>query len=67
MLIILKNKEHLITKGFKFKSKTLLIKYQKEYYRALRNKYGLLVGLILRFIFHFFKKENKKPSSVTNK
>ena len=55
------------TKGFKFKSKTLLIKYQKEYYRALRNKYGLLVGLILRFIFHFFKKKKKKPSSETNK
>jgi hypothetical protein len=49
------------TKGFKFNSKTLLIKYQKEYYKALSNKYGLLVGLILRLIFHFFKKENKKP------
>ena len=54
------------TKGFKFNSKTLLIKYQREYYRALRNKYGLLVGLILRIIFHFFKKENKKPSSIVD-
>ena len=54
------------TKGFKFKSKTLLIKYQKEYYRALSNKYGLLVGLILRFIFHFFKKVTKKPSGAPN-
>lgn len=55
------------TKGFKFNSKTLLIKYQKEYYRALKNKYGLLPGLILRFIFHFFKKENKKPSGNPRK
>ena len=54
------------TKGFKFNSKTLLIKYQKEYYQALRNKYGLLVGLILRIIFHFFKKENKKPSGIAD-
>ena len=49
------------TKGYMFKSNSLLIKYQKEYYTALRNKYGLLIGLLLRFIFHFFKKENKKP------
>ena len=54
------------TKGFKFNSKTLLIKYQREYYQALRNKYGLLVGLILRIIFHFFKKENKKPSGIAD-
>ena len=54
------------TKGFKFNSKTLLIKYQKEYYRALKNKYGLLIGLILRFIFHFFKKVNKRPSGAPN-
>lgn len=54
------------TKGFKFNSKTLLIKYQREYYQALRNKYGLLVGLILRIIFHFFKKENKKPSGISD-
>jgi len=54
------------TKGFKFNSKTLLIKYQKEYYKALSNKYGLLVGLILRLIFHFFKKENKKPSGASD-
>jgi len=33
-------------------SKTLLVKYQKEYYRALRNKYGLIVGMILRSIFY---------------
>ena len=49
------------TKGYMFKSNSLLIKYQKEYYTALRNKYGLLIGLLLRFIFHFFKKKNKKP------
>jgi len=36
-------------------SNTLLIKYQKEYYRALRNKYGLIIGLILRSIFYFKK------------
>ena len=54
------------TKGFKFNSKTLLIKYQREYYQALRNKYGLLVGLILRIIFHFFKKKNKKPSGISD-
>jgi len=33
----------------------LLVKYQKEYYRALKNKYGLIVGLILRFIFYLKK------------
>jgi hypothetical protein len=54
------------TKGFKFNSKTLLIKYQREYYQALINKYGLLVGLILRIIFHFFKKVNKKPSGIAD-
>ena len=47
-----------------FNSKSLLIKYQKEYYKALRNKYGILVGLILRFIFHFFKKKNEKPTAI---
>jgi hypothetical protein len=36
-------------------SNTLLVKYRKEYYRALRNKYGLIIGLIFRSIF-FFKK-----------
>ena len=50
------------TKGYMFNSNTLLIKYQKEYYRALRNKYGIIIGLILRIIFHFFKKNNKKPT-----
>ena len=60
------SKRWSFTKGFKFNSKTLLIKYQREYYRALRNKYGLLVGLILRIIFHFFKKENKKPSGIVD-
>ncbi len=54
------------TKGFKFNSNTLLIKYQKEYYTALKNKYGLIIGLILRFFFHFFKKENKKPDNKFN-
>tara|TARA_Y200000002_G_scaffold344218_1_gene317288 strand:+ start:436 stop:1311 length:876 start_codon:yes stop_codon:yes gene_type:complete len=49
------------TKGYMFNSRLLLIKYQKEYYRALRNKYGLLIGTMLRLIFHFFKKKNKKP------
>ena len=52
------------TKGYMFNSKSLLIKYQKEYYKALRNKYGILVGLILRFIFHFFKKKNEKPTGI---
>lgn len=50
------------TKGYKFKSNTLLIKYQKEYYTALKNKYGLFIGLILRLVFHFFRKENKRPN-----
>ena len=50
------------TKGYMFNSNTLLIKYQKEYYKALRNKYGILIGLILRIIFHFFKKKNQKPT-----
>ena len=50
------------TKGYMLNSNTLLIKYQKEYYRALRNRYGIIIGLILRIIFHFFKKENKKPT-----
>ncbi len=45
------------TKGYKFKSDTLLIKYQKEYYTALKNKYGIFIGLLLRFIFHFFRKK----------
>ena len=54
------------TKGFKFNSNTLLIKYQKEYYTALKNKYGLIIGLILIFFFHFFKKENKKPDNKFN-
>ena len=49
------------TKGYKFNSNTLLIKYQKEYYTALKNKYGLLLGLFLRIIFHFFRKKNEKP------
>ena len=40
---------------YMFGSNTLLIKYQKEYYRALRNKYGLIIGLILRSIFYFKK------------
>lgn len=52
------------TKGYKFNSKTLLIKYQKEYYKALQNKYGIIIGFILRIIFHFFKKKNEKPSSL---
>ncbi|MBD1160405.1 hypothetical protein IDG51_03940, partial [Pelagibacterales bacterium SAG-MED14] len=52
------------TKGYKFNSNTLLIKYQREYYTALKNKYGFLIGLILRFIFHFFKKVNKKPVGI---
>ena len=52
------------TKGYKFNSNTLLIKYQREYYTALKNKYGHIIGLILRFIFHFFKKENKKPIGI---
>ena len=52
------------TKGYMFNSKILLIKYQKEYYRALRNKYGIIIGLILRIIFHFFKKKNEKPASL---
>ena len=50
------------TKGFKFNSNTLLIKYQREYYTALKNKYGLFIGLILRLVFHFFRKDNKKPN-----
>ena len=45
------------TKGYKFNSNTLLIKYQKEYYTALKNKYGLILGLFLRIIFHFFRKK----------
>lgn len=49
------------TKGYKFNSNTLLIKYQKEYYTALKNKYGLILGLFLRIIFHFFRKKNEKP------
>ena len=49
------------TKGYKFNSNTLLIKYQKEYYTALKNKYGLILGLFLRIIFHFFRKRNEKP------
>ena len=52
------------TKGYMFNSNTLLIKYQKEYYKALRNKYGILIGLILRIIFHFFKKKNQKPTGL---
>ena len=52
------------TKGYKFKSNTLLIKYQKEYYTALKNKYGVFIGLLLRFIFHFFRKKNTKPGVV---
>ena len=52
------------TKGYMFNSNTLLIKYQKEYYRALRNKYGIFIGLILRIIFHFFKKKNEKPTGL---
>tara|TARA_B100000989_G_scaffold272823_1_gene230523 strand:- start:2686 stop:3540 length:855 start_codon:yes stop_codon:yes gene_type:complete len=50
------------TKGYMFNSRSLLIKYQKEYYTALRNKYGFFIGMFLRIIFHFFKKENKKPT-----
>lgn len=49
------------TKGYKFNSNTLLIKYQEEYYTALKNKYGLILGLFLRIIFHFFRKKNEKP------
>ena len=49
------------TKGYKFNSNTLLIKYQREYYTALKNKYGLILGLLLRIIFHFFRKKNEKP------
>ena len=52
------------TKGYMFNSNTLFIKYQKEYYKALRNKYGILIGLILRIIFHFFKKKNQKPTGL---
>lgn len=52
------------TKGYMFNSDSLLIKYQKEYYTALRNKYGIFVGLILRIIFHFFKKKNERPTGV---
>ena len=33
---------------------------------TLKNKYGLIIGLILRFFFHFFKKENKKPDNKFN-
>ena len=40
-------------------SNALLIKYQKEYYRALKNKYGLIVGSILRSIFYFKKYFNR--------
>jgi hypothetical protein len=43
-------------RGYLFGSKSLQIKYQREYYSALKNKYGLVIGLFLRFIFHFFKK-----------
>ena len=52
------------TKGYMFNSNTLLIKYQKEYYRALRNKYGIIIGLILRIIFHFFKKKKEKHTCL---
>ena len=52
------------TKGYMFNSNSLLIKYQKEYYRALSNKYGIFIGLILRIIFHFFKKKNERPSGL---
>lgn len=52
------------TKGYMFNSNKLLIKYQKEYYRALRNKYGIIIGFILRIIFHFFKKKNEKPAGL---
>lgn len=68
-IVSLKNesKRWSYTKGYKFNSKTLLIKYQREYYTALKNKYGIVVGLLLRFIFHFFRKENKKPIPYLNK
>ena len=46
-----------LARGYMFGNKNLQIKYQKEYYTALKNKYGLIVGLFLRFIFHFFKKK----------
>lgn len=32
-------------------SNAIMIKYQKEYYRALRHKYGFLIGLVLRLIY----------------
>jgi hypothetical protein len=44
-------------RGYLFGSKSLQIKYQREYYLALKNKYGLVIGFFLRFIFHFFKKK----------
>jgi hypothetical protein len=44
-------------RGYMFGSNSLQIKYQKEYYAALKNKYGLVIGLFLRLIFHFFKKK----------
>ena len=46
-----------LARGYMFGNKNLQIKYKKEYYTALKNKYGLIVGLFLRFIFHFFKKK----------
>ena len=45
-----------LVKGYMFGSNSLKIKYQREYYKALKNKYGLIIGLFLRFVFHFFKK-----------
>ena len=53
------------TKGYKFNSNTLLIKYQKEYYTALKNKYGLILGLFLRIIFHFFRKKMKTIKQIS--
>jgi hypothetical protein len=43
-------------RGYMFGSNYLQIKYQREYYAALKNKYGMIIGLFLRFLFHFFKK-----------
>ena len=45
-----------LARGYMFGSNSLQIKYQREYYVALKNKYGIIIGLFLRFLFHFFKK-----------
>jgi len=43
-------------RGYIFGNRNIQVKYHKEYYMALKNKYGLVIGLFLRLIFHFFKK-----------